>query len=127
MAHALKSTFRTTLYMSVSDGSEEELTLTLDYEFTPGTSESGRYGPPEHYDPGSDPELYIDRMTLLRNQEPVHVPEWMKGVICSEALKNAIISEANEKLEGERDQAMEHRAEMVAEMAAERAAEHRAH
>lgn len=29
------------------------------FEFTPGTAESGTRGPPEDYDPGCGPEIYV--------------------------------------------------------------------
>lgn len=38
---------------------DDDIELEVTFEFTPGTPESGNHGPPEDYDPGSGPEIYI--------------------------------------------------------------------
>lgn len=48
-------------YMTLSDGRE----VLVDYEVDCyGSEPSGMYGDPEHYDPGSGPELHIERIRL---------------------------------------------------------------
>ena len=43
---------------------DDGVTATIvDFEFTAGTPESGRHGPPEDYDPGSGAEVFITRCT----------------------------------------------------------------
>jgi len=45
-----------TQWITLADDTEAEITFAVhDY----GTAPSGHYGPPEHYDPGSGPELYV--------------------------------------------------------------------
>lgn len=45
-------------------GDPGSIELRIHYEFTPGTPESGRFGPPENYDPGGGHEasyVYAER------------------------------------------------------------------
>jgi hypothetical protein len=59
MAHTSTHTLRITVMEE--DGDElEHVTLECVVSFTPGTPESGRFGPPENYDPGSGDEFSLD-------------------------------------------------------------------
>lgn len=49
----------------VRDNGETEVEVS--FEFTPGTPESGAFGPPEDYDPGSGPEFWDMKATLVGN------------------------------------------------------------
>lgn len=42
-------------------GDGEYVEIEVEFTLTGGSPESGMSGPPEHYDPGSAPELEIDR------------------------------------------------------------------
>lgn len=51
-----------------TDAGQEVL---VTFEFTPGTPETGAYNcPPEDYDPGSGPELYILHVRPLVDNKP---------------------------------------------------------
>ena len=50
------------------DDLETEVTIT--FSFTPGTPASGHYGPPEHYDPGSGPEVDIEKVRPDPDPDP---------------------------------------------------------
>ncbi len=53
--------------MTLADGRE----VLVDYEVEHcGSEPSGMYGPPEDYDPGSGPELYITRVRLADDAAP---------------------------------------------------------
>lgn len=48
-------------YMTLTDGRE----VLVDYVVEDlGSEPSGMSGPPEHYDPGSGPELYVEKVTI---------------------------------------------------------------
>lgn len=58
--------------------------LEVEFSFTPGTDPSGVSGPPEHYDPGSGPEIdggltaTLDGETLtLNDDQEGKVVEWL--------------------------------------------------
>jgi hypothetical protein len=56
------------LRLAVTDEDGTELhvvTLRLEIGYTPGEPESGRFGPPEHYDPGSGHEIWLERVQRL--------------------------------------------------------------
>lgn len=57
----MRSTKHTRLFVR----DDEETEVEVSFEFTAGTPESGNFGPPEHYDPGSGPEFSEYRATLL--------------------------------------------------------------
>lgn len=48
--------------MALADGREVLVDYVVD---SYGSDASGLFGPPEDYDPGSGPELYIEKITLL--------------------------------------------------------------
>lgn len=50
------------------DDLETEVTIT--FSFTPGTDASGQWGPPEHYDPGSGPEVDIEKVRPDPDPDP---------------------------------------------------------
>lgn len=52
-------TFKTSFDCSSSDATGFTLDLEIDYDYTPGSPETGRFGRPEHYDPGEDPRAEI--------------------------------------------------------------------
>ena len=58
-------------------GMEGENEYEVSYTITPGTPESGRFGPPERYDPGSGPEVEIVSFT----RDGMAVPEPYPGEI----------------------------------------------
>jgi hypothetical protein len=57
--------------MLLTDGRE----VLVDYVVESyGSDPSGEYGPPENYDPGSGPELYIEKIVLLDGpDEPIEI------------------------------------------------------
>lgn len=44
---------------------DDETELEVTFEFTAGTPESGNHGPPEDYDPGSGPEIFILHASVI--------------------------------------------------------------
>lgn len=60
-------------YMTLADGRE----VLVDYVVeSHGSEPSGMYGPPENYDPGSGPELYVERATIddgTKDGQPVEL------------------------------------------------------
>ena len=50
------------------DDGETEVEIT--FSFTPGSAPSGLSGPPEHYDPGSGPEIDIEAVRLDPDPDP---------------------------------------------------------
>ena len=51
-----------------------------------GSDASGMFGPPEHYDPGSGPELYVEKVTLSEGPDvPIAITDEerdrLKGII----------------------------------------------
>jgi hypothetical protein len=91
--------FRTTISLSIFDGSEEELDLIIRYEFNPGTPETGAgyLADPMAYDPGSADEINIVSITLIRKQIAVLIPRWLDRMIREdEALMSCLAEEAKE-------------------------------
>lgn len=43
---------------------DDDTEVEVVFAFTPGTPEQGNYGPPEHYDPGSGPEIEVQYAVL---------------------------------------------------------------
>lgn len=40
-----------------------------------GSDPSGMFGPPEDYDPGSGPELYVEAVTLIETEEKIEISD----------------------------------------------------
>lgn len=59
--------------MTLADGREVLVDYVVDDY---GSEPSGMFGPPEDYDPGSGPELYIEKITLTDGpDEPIEVTQ----------------------------------------------------
>lgn len=75
-------------HMTLSDGRE----VLVDYDVESyGSDASGMYGPPEDYDPGSGPELYITAITLDGGSEkgvPVEVSQSERDDLEAEIASN---------------------------------------
>jgi hypothetical protein len=43
----------------------EDTVLVIDFDYEPGQPESGRFGPPENYDPGCSDGVYIEAISIM--------------------------------------------------------------
>jgi hypothetical protein len=90
------------------DDPTAELEVEVSFEVSPGSPETGRFGPPEHYDPGSPAVVEDIRVHTVESMER----PWRLHPGGDDALEAEIIA----KLE------MDHEAEMLAEAAEEESA-----
>lgn len=100
---------------SLSWGGDEptaELEVEVSFEVSPGSSETGRFGPPEHYDPGSPAVVEDIRVEKI---DGLPVAEWEAR--STEYVRGSTVAAIIDKLE------MDHEAEMLAEAAEQDAAD----
>lgn len=80
-----------TAEFQIIDNYDEDNVLTFEvdvsFNYTPGTPESGRLGPPEYYDPGSGSEVEFDAKDLaffetLKDGRRVRFDPW-QGLVQS--------------------------------------------
>jgi len=91
-----RNQFKTSIYLNIggSSDSEHEMDLVIDYSVDKGSPESGRYGPPEHYDPGAADELNILGVSVLRAGKLVPVTGTLLDLIeADEGLRAEILTE----------------------------------
>ena len=68
------------------DGTE----LDVAFDFSPGQPESGRHGPPEDYDPGSGPEVFVVKAVPRADPdgEPVRLDDEEEARFADETLED---------------------------------------
>lgn len=72
-------------HMTLSDGREVLVDYTVDCY---GSEPSGMYGDPEHYDPGSGPELSVDGAVDSETGEPIELDDAERGKLETTIAEN---------------------------------------
>jgi len=116
-------TYTETLDLSIGgDEPTWEGEATVSYEVAWGSPESGRFGPPEHYDPGSGDVVeaikvtHIDGVPVAQRAYGRHEAETLETHIeCSDDLLNELLDSAREADAAAYEDAMERRAEEARE------------
>lgn len=117
-------TYATTIYCDAEDVPFAELEVEVSYSVAWGSPESGRFGPPEHYDPGSGSVVEDIRVEHVEGHERpwrLHpggddaLVALILGALDDDGERAAMIQEAAEEDAGAYEDAMERRAEEARE------------
>jgi hypothetical protein len=117
-------TYATTIYGVAEDVPFAELEVEVSYTVAWGSPESGRFGPPEHYDPGSGSvveDIRVERVEGLERPWRLHpggddaLVALILGALDDDGERAAMIQEAAEEDAGAYEDAMERRAEEARE------------
>lgn len=109
-ATARAAAYRTGLTLHIHDGAEHEFDLVIRYEVSAGSAESGQFGRPEDYDPGSPDELHIASARAFRvdKTEAVEIGQFALTMARSdEALHEAILDAWRDDAAAARDAHLE--------------------
>ena len=100
------------LSIAFDEGGCADAKATVTFDFTPGTPESGRFGPPENYDCGSPAEISVAKVMLAIGYGEFFDAPWAVQIIeADDDLLAAMETAASEELDGWREEAMERRAD----------------
>lgn len=103
--------FKTGLCLSINDGGERELSLIVGYDFTPAFK--GSYDEPGH---GADAEVVS--INLWHGQSQLAVPDWLVNFVeTDQSLLDSLVADAIDADQAAREDAAEHRAELLREEA----------
>jgi hypothetical protein len=107
-------TFQTYIRMSLGGIDEHEVEAHVSYWFTPAWPQS-------HDDPGSDASVEIDNIQIKHGKEYHGLPPWLTDVFAEdETLQAECMADYVDYNEAAREQAAEHRYEMIREERFER-------
>ena len=99
MSRDFSFAYESTIEMFLA-GEAMNFDVRIEYTFTPGTPERGRFGPPEHYDPGCGTDVSIASVQLsFEGKDNWFTPDaWLIDAIGSnEALIDALTEDGSEK------------------------------